>query len=483
VSASVIVNHMTVVHKSSGGVRMSYPDVCKTPMAPSPVPIPYPNVSRSGDAADTADTVLADGNPIMVKDSVFRMSTGDEAGSLLGVTSNKIKGTAKPTMFSMDVKAEGKNVFRQFDLMLGNGNHDPTNDAPNRELQAGKSATAPGQDPVEQKITETKWTREKCKCGDVVGIETKGENLNGWNVLHKLFRMDDNPLVQVGLCQETMAGGSLKLDWKSVYGPWRKTPSKFRILCDSLGGPAISAKPLQIEIPADAEKQMADDVRIQALVPTMEYSAGTWRTVLQNTGKEFLHVYGYHLSLKEGDLLVHCKLKLEPTEGTLRPMAMRWLKSRAKREIESVWDNKFKFHRKACSRGNDCACPGGCCLFPIRVRCEFVESGQHITINVRPGSPPRGHRFEAWDTVNWWEHARPDQGKRTAHEFGHAIGMLDEYRGASIIPEYFNLQDSIMGWGALAMEHHWRVYPSPGESLHTWFQGKAGDTYNILPIS
>src|SRR5262249_28455879 len=148
-------------------------------------------------------------------------------------------------------------------------------------------------------------------------------------------------------------------------------------------------------------KPVADTVRIQALVPTMEYGAGTWRTVLQNTGEQFTHVYGYHLSLKEGHLLVHCKLKLVPTEGTFRPMAMRWLKSRAKREIESVWDNKFKFHRKNCVRGNGCGCPGGCCLFPIRVRCEFVEAGQHLTINVRPGSPPRGHPEERWNTLNW----------------------------------------------------------------------------------
>src|SRR5262245_40282324 len=155
--ATVIVNKMTVVHQSSTGIRSSFPDVCKTPMAPSPVPIPYPNISQSTDASDTASTVKAHGNPIMVKDSVFRTSTGDEAGSLLGVVSNKIKGTAKPVMFSMDVKAEGKNVFRQLDIMLGNGNHDPTNDITIPNMQPPDFAMPDGQDPIEYKITETKW--------------------------------------------------------------------------------------------------------------------------------------------------------------------------------------------------------------------------------------------------------------------------------------------------------------------------------------
>jgi len=52
-------------------------------------------------------------------------STGDEAGSLLGVASNKIKGKAEFVMFSFDVKFEGKGVARSFDLMLHNDKNTP----------------------------------------------------------------------------------------------------------------------------------------------------------------------------------------------------------------------------------------------------------------------------------------------------------------------------------------------------------------------
>src|SRR5215510_3591810 len=105
---TVGVNSMSVVHKDSGGVTQAFPDVCKTP-AP-PIPIPYPNIAMSSDTANGATTVLSDGNPTCVKDSNFKMSTGDEAGSLLGVASNKIKGKAEFVNFSFDVLFDDKNT-------------------------------------------------------------------------------------------------------------------------------------------------------------------------------------------------------------------------------------------------------------------------------------------------------------------------------------------------------------------------------------
>lgn len=120
---TVSANNMSVVHAGSNGVTIAFPDVCKTP-AP-PVPVPYPNIAKSSDSAQGAKTVKADGNPICVKDSNFMLSTGDEAGALLGVASNKIKGKAEFVNFSFDVKIEGKNVPRALDLMLHNDKNTP----------------------------------------------------------------------------------------------------------------------------------------------------------------------------------------------------------------------------------------------------------------------------------------------------------------------------------------------------------------------
>ena len=54
------------------------------------------------------------------------MSTGDEAGTAGGgVVSSKTKGKAEFVNFSFDVKFEGKNVARAFDLMLHNDKNTP----------------------------------------------------------------------------------------------------------------------------------------------------------------------------------------------------------------------------------------------------------------------------------------------------------------------------------------------------------------------
>lgn len=123
---TVGVNFLSVVHKGSNGVTTAFPDVCKTPSPAGPVPIPYPNIAMSSDTAQGTTKVKCDGQPACVKDSNFSMSTGDEAGSAGGgVASNKIKGKAEFVNFSFDVKFEGKNVARAFDLMLHNDKNTP----------------------------------------------------------------------------------------------------------------------------------------------------------------------------------------------------------------------------------------------------------------------------------------------------------------------------------------------------------------------
>ena len=123
---TVSVNNMSVVHASSNGTTIAFPDVCKTPAPPAPfVPIPYPNIAKSSDTASGSSKVKCDGNPTAVKDSNFKMSTGDEAGSNGGVASGKTKGKAEFVLYSFDVKVEGKNVPRAFDIMLHNDKNTP----------------------------------------------------------------------------------------------------------------------------------------------------------------------------------------------------------------------------------------------------------------------------------------------------------------------------------------------------------------------
>jgi hypothetical protein len=151
---TVGVNKLSVVHAGSSGTTIAFPDVCKTPSPAGPIPIPYPNIAMSSDSADTAKNVKCDGNPVCLKDSNFKTSTGDEPGSAGGgVASSKIKGKAEFVNYSFDVKFEGKNVPRAFDLML----HNQKNTPPFPVLQQPIVALPADEDPEERKLVEDDW--------------------------------------------------------------------------------------------------------------------------------------------------------------------------------------------------------------------------------------------------------------------------------------------------------------------------------------
>ena len=124
-SVSVGANYLSVIHAGSNGTTICFPDVCKTPTPIGPIPIPYPNIAKSSDAGKQAKKVKADGEKLCVKDSNFSTSVGDEPGSIGGIISGKTKGKAEFINYSFDVKAEGKNVPRAFDLMLHNDKNTP----------------------------------------------------------------------------------------------------------------------------------------------------------------------------------------------------------------------------------------------------------------------------------------------------------------------------------------------------------------------
>jgi uncharacterized Zn-binding protein involved in type VI secretion len=99
------------------GICFAFPDILSTPAAPSPVPLPYPNVAQLSDAKDTAQTVNAGGKPVILEGSSIDSSTGGEAGSLspnLGKCT--FSGSGSGT-----VLIEGQKVIRQGDTTSQNG--------------------------------------------------------------------------------------------------------------------------------------------------------------------------------------------------------------------------------------------------------------------------------------------------------------------------------------------------------------------------
>ncbi len=124
-AATVNANSRTVVHGKSDGMAIAFPDVCLTSTPAGPIPIPYPNIAKSSDTSDGSHDVKADGESIMLKDSAFSTSSGDEAGSAGGIMSGVNQGKAQFILYSFDVRVEGKNVCRLGDLMLQNSKNTP----------------------------------------------------------------------------------------------------------------------------------------------------------------------------------------------------------------------------------------------------------------------------------------------------------------------------------------------------------------------
>ena len=119
---TVIINDLTLVHKSSMGTAVAtIPDVCKTPSPGGPVPMPYPNIALSADLMKGTTTVKADGgNMCANKGSELFKSTGDEPGVGGGVKSSTFIKEATWLLYSFDVMLEGKNACRLTDKLFIN---------------------------------------------------------------------------------------------------------------------------------------------------------------------------------------------------------------------------------------------------------------------------------------------------------------------------------------------------------------------------
>jgi hypothetical protein len=128
VGKQVFANNREIAYKRADGKSIcAFPDVCftppQTPATPPGVPIPYPNTGFACDTSSGSSSVQIGSQEIMLKDqSQFKKSMGDEAGCApkKGLVNSKISGKVQFVSWSMDVKIEGHNVPRHFDLMTHN---------------------------------------------------------------------------------------------------------------------------------------------------------------------------------------------------------------------------------------------------------------------------------------------------------------------------------------------------------------------------
>ncbi|MCA8956124.1 MAG: DUF4150 domain-containing protein, partial [Planctomycetes bacterium] len=105
-------------HKTGEAIVISRtPDVCKTPMGSSMVPVPYPIVAQFDAAQQVASKTNFEGDPAFHMGSHLPRVQGDEAGVGGGVVSGVNMGCCKPVEHSGTLRTEGEWVVRHGDLM------------------------------------------------------------------------------------------------------------------------------------------------------------------------------------------------------------------------------------------------------------------------------------------------------------------------------------------------------------------------------
>jgi hypothetical protein len=521
--ATVNVNFRTVVHAQSSGVCMGFPDVCQTPTPAGPVPIPYPNIAMSQDTSMGSSTVTMDGQPIMLKDSCFATSTGDEAGSAGGgVASGVIKGKAEFILYSFDVMVEGKNVCRLADLMLLN-----TKNTPPFPLVQPPTVVLPAfaVDPKEDEAEDKDWSvsaldiegddddeadedgpelppeptedagtdaaaasapAEDAKAAGVPGGAPKPAPAPALAPAKKLGVKFDQDSVRCG-AEVKVQATSENIDG-AVNWQIKQAGGVVASVAGTLGGGSAQetwnakAQTNQKVEPPFSLAGSAGGVNAASdkdlTVKKYEDNASETKTIACASG-----VYGwtgkFDIELKDGQLTVTTKIKLlnregpKPAAGGALPAAGAAVsdadKATMKADIEGKLSGQRLFHRDGCKRGDGCDCPKarGCCKIPVRVVVEFVETGEHHVVNLFQGAGRA-------DSGNWTRVKTRDNSY--AHETGHLLGFYDEYAGGAVgtAPRWKVQADVVMNTGlTVPAEYYW--------DFRDWLKGKCGgEAWKVL---
>lgn len=142
------------------------------------------------------------------------------------------------------------------------------------------------------------------------------------------------------------------------------------------------------------------------------------------------------------DVVKHVEIAFNfaPALGFTEAQQLAW-KSQTEDEIESIWNGKFRIDDIA----NDLS-------FGLRI--DVTLEGpfdQAVTVAARPGDcNSRPNALDCRDSMIKWFADSSDATK--AHEFGHMIGLYDEYLGGAVDravnPTLSN--DGLMGLGAVS---------------------------------
>lgn len=353
---------------------------------------------------------------------------------------------------------------------MANGGHERDGGLPPGGVpDGGERITLPRPDTVTfavervYHLREVRWVTTEAYCGDEVRLEAVVQYYPPRapatiEVLH----------VQTGATLATLSatveGGRIDATWtaKAPSANWRTDTVRFRIDCPNLRLSGTSSNTFRFR-----QRPTTDWILLDVDHPT-------------NNG--FAPVVELHDARLETDR-VHYSLKLRLFGDPFGPAK----RLAAKNLIQNVWNGQFasrRFHRVGCQRGRTCDCPYDCCKAGFRFDVNFVDSGEHVAVEiVVPVPPETAHRSGMGRNNSHWGDPPLSPGASYPHECGHVLGQFDEYpeggtdpSGVQPAPPPASEQNlmSTPGNTTLLNRHYRRV-------LAFLNAHASGDRYEIIP--
>ncbi len=332
-----------------------------------------------------------------------------------------------------------------------------------------------------------RWSKEKVRCGDTVELLASCKNIQEGEKIDLLVR-NTATNAEVAKLPGTVKNKAVECTWVSQKNSATWPSEKFLFegstsRCET----AFSIDPkLEFErAPNGIKTNCITGGRRSTPKWIRPTGSTTW---VLGTGS-----YGWDANFdaefKDGLMTITGKIKLIPKGGLTITAAM---KSTWKSQIEGFWNNVFQAHREACKRDDSCSCnkDNACCKYQVKVICDFVESGEHVRVDCHKGAATGTWGSAAWwYSSTWWELHGTFGPKVRAHEFGHCIGLFDEYAGGATIPGLnpntatFD-STSLMNGGTKPLKEHYRGNPGIvlADSWLPSIEGITKEKYKVIKI-